>query len=89
MQPVLFVYLKATEGATVRDNKFNVRMTEAERHGIVRGAYHFLRLGSSVDEQVRNFTEIVSWSDGDLPPALDVEVDAEIENMGRKNYKML
>lgn len=82
MQPVFFAYMKATEGATVKDKTFDVRMIEAERHGITKGAYHFLRLGSSVDEQVKNFIETVNWSVGDLPPALDVEVESEIETHG-------
>ena len=59
MQPVFFAYMKATEGATVKDDMFSVRMIEAERHGIVKGAYHFLHLGSSVDAQLKNFLEIV------------------------------
>lgn len=82
MQPVFFAYMKATEGATVKDKTYDIRMIEAERHGITKGAYHFLRLGSSVDEQVKNFIETVNWSVGDLPPALDVEVESEIETHG-------
>lgn len=82
MQPVFFVYIKATEGTTVKDETFDIRMVEAERHGIVKGAYHFLRLGSSIDGQIKNFTETVSWTPGDLPPALDVEVESEIEAHG-------
>lgn len=82
LQPVFFVYVKATEGATVKDRTFDIRMTEAERHGITKGAYHFLRLGSPVEEQIKNFTETANWSEGDLPPALDVEVESEIQAHG-------
>lgn len=82
MQPIFFAYIKATEGATVRDEMFSVRMTEAERHGIVKGAYHFLRLGSSVEDQLKNFLETATWTYGDLPPALDIEVEAEIKRYG-------
>lgn len=87
MQPVFFVYLKATEGATVQDNTFNVRMIEAERHGIVRGAYHFLRLGSSIEDQVKNFVDVVTWHPGDLPPALDIEVESEITKYGAEKLQ--
>ncbi|MDE7136051.1 MAG: hypothetical protein K2N91_05420, partial [Muribaculaceae bacterium] len=66
MQPVFFAYMKATEGATIKDRTFDIRMIEAERHGITKGAYHFLRLGSPVDDQVRNFVETVNWTPGDL-----------------------
>lgn len=82
MQPVFFAYIKATEGATIRDEMFSVRMTEAERHGIVKGAYHFLRLGSSVESQLKNFLELATWTHGDLPPALDIEIEAEIKKYG-------
>lgn len=82
MQPVFFAYMKATEGATVKDKTFNIRMIEAERHGIVKGAYHFLRLGSPIDEQIKNFTETAKWTPGDMPPALDVEVESEIAAHG-------
>lgn len=82
IQPVFFAYMKATEGATVKDKTFDVRMVEAERHGIARGAYHFLRLGSPVLDQVKNFTETAKWTPGDMPPALDVEVESEIETHG-------
>lgn len=82
MQPVFFAYMKATEGATVKDKTFDIRMIEAERHGIVKGAYHFLRLGSPVEEQIKNFTETANWTPGDLPPALDVEVESEITTHG-------
>lgn len=82
MQPVFFAYMKATEGATLKDKTFDIRMIEAERHGIVRGAYHFLRLGSPIEEQVRNFVETVNWRPGDMPPALDVEVESEIQAHG-------
>ena len=55
MQPVFFAYIKDTEGATVKDKTFDIRMIEAERHGIVKGAYHFLRLGSPIEDQIKNF----------------------------------
>lgn len=82
MQPVFFAYMKATEGATIKDDMFSVRMAEAERHGIIKGAYHFLHLGSTVDAQLKNFLETATWTRGDLPPALDVEVEKEIANYG-------
>lgn len=83
LQPVLFAYIKATEGATIKDEYYSVRMIEAERHGIVKGAYHMLHLSTStIDDQLRNFFETVSWSQGDMPPALDIECDGEIKQCG-------
>lgn len=83
MQPVFFVYLKATEGSTIKDDTYGVRATEAERHGVLKGAYHFLHLGGSIDEQIRNFVETANWTEGDLPPALDIEVEPEIKKYGK------
>lgn len=89
MQPVLFVYIKATEGATLKDKTYKVRSIEADRHGIVKGAYHFLRMGSSVDEQVKNFVAAAAWREGDLPPALDIEVESEIRKVGVKKAQAI
>ena len=87
MQPVFFAYIKATEGATIKDEKYSVRMIEAERHGIVKGSYHLLRLmTSSIDDQLANFFETATWTQGDLPPALDIEFENEIQNCGRENF---
>lgn len=84
-QPVFFCYMKATEGATVKDKTYSVRMIEAQRHGIARGAYHFLHIGTSIEEQIKNFLETVTWTTGDMPPALDVELEAEITEYGIEN----
>lgn len=84
MQPVFFVYLKATEGSTIKDDTYGVRATEAERHGMLKGAYHFLHLGSPIDEQIKNFVETANWTQGDMPPALDIEVLSEIKEYGKE-----
>ncbi|MCR4560858.1 MAG: hypothetical protein K5685_12340 [Bacteroidales bacterium] len=82
MQPVLFVYIKATEGTAIKDEMYSMRSIEAEKHGIVKGAYHFLHLGSSIDAQIKNFFETATYTTGDLPPALDVELENEIAKYG-------
>lgn len=84
MQPVFFVYLKATEGANIKDETYSVRAIEAERHGILKGAYHFLHLGSPIEEQIKNFVETANWTPGDMPPALDIEVVSEIKEYGKE-----
>lgn len=84
MQPVLFAYMKATEGASVKDPKFTVRMREAEKHEIAKGAYHYFHLGTDVNLQVKNFLETINWTKGDMPPALDVEEIDEIKTYGKK-----
>lgn len=71
--PVLFVMVKATEG-DIQDSYFKGFYKEASRHRIIRGAYHILTLGSSVDVQVDNYLKTVgTFYTADLPPILDVE----------------
>lgn len=82
MQPVFFVYLKATEGDSLKDRTYKNRKKEAQGHRIVSGAYHYFRLGIDVNAQVKNFLETVSWCEGDLPPALDVEDEDDIRKYG-------
>ena len=89
MQPVFFVYIKATEGATYINPTYSVRMIEAVRHGVIKGAYHFLSYTSPVEEQVRNFVETANWAPGDLPPALDVEKLNEIKALGKEKLCQL
>lgn len=83
MQVRVFAYMKATEGATIKDNTYTIRTIKAERHGIAKGAYHFLRLGSDIEEQIKNFLETANWTEGNMPPALDIEVVPEIELYGK------
>lgn len=82
LQPVFFVYVKATEGATYVDPTYSMRVLEAAHHGYVKGAYHFMRLGSDVNEQIRNFCSTATWQPGDMPPALDIEVENEMRAFG-------
>ena len=87
IQPVFFVYVKATEGATYIDPTYAVRVAEAAHHGLVKGAYHFMRLGSDVNEQIRNFCSTVTWLPGDMPPALDIEVENEMRRYGAEHTR--
>lgn len=82
MQPVFFVYLKATEGDSLKDKTYKDRKIEAQNHCIVSGAYHYFRLGIDIKAQVKNFLETATWCEGDLPPALDVEDEDDIRKYG-------
>ena len=74
LQPVLFAVIKSTEGADWVADTFDRNFAEARRCGIVRGAYHFLRL-SDIDGQIKNFIDHTPLEPGDLPPVLDMELD--------------
>lgn len=88
-----FVYLKATEGATHLDRQFERNWREAQRVGIRRGAYHFYNPRVYSDQQAANFIKQVKMQQGDLPPVLDLEVEAgkppEIIIKGVKNWLTL
>lgn len=72
---VNFVFIKASEGMTLGDNKFATNIAQARAQGIPAGAYHFFIPTSSVAEQVKNFcNQVGTLRAGDLPPVLDVEV---------------
>lgn len=82
-QPVSFVYVKATEGATHRDRDYLTNMADAKKHHKIRGSYHFMHLtSSSSKEQAENFLDYVGTEIGELPPALDIEVRNQAEKIG-------
>ena len=71
--PVRFVMIKATEGATRVDPKFEDNFYQAREYGFTRGAYHFYSVHSSAKPQAAFFIRKVKLENGDLPPVLDVE----------------
>ncbi len=68
-----FAYIKATEGADWVDQRFATNWRGAADAGVDRGAYHFFTLCRSGEEQAANFLRTVP-SDGELSPALDLEL---------------
>ncbi|PWJ55582.1 lysozyme [Dyadobacter jejuensis] len=71
-----FAYIKATEGATHLDRQFRTNWKEAKRVGMTRGAYHFYNPRVLSGLQFENFKRQVRLEPGDLPPVLDLEVNA-------------
>lgn len=70
-----FAFIKATEGTTLTDLKFQQNWANAKKAGITRGAYHFFRAKSSLQGQIDNFLKALpKLETGDLPPVLDVEI---------------
>lgn len=68
-----YVYVKATEGATIQDDTYEYNITEARRNGIKVGSYHFFRANTDLDEQLKNFTSVAKREWQDLVPIVDVE----------------
>lgn len=71
--PVRFVMIKATEGASNVDKRFEENFRQARECGFVRGAYHFWSTTSTGRAQAEHFMRNVKLEEGDLPPVLDVE----------------
>lgn len=73
-----FMFIKASEGADLRDNKYIDHYTEAKKIGIPVGSYHFFSYKSTGKEQARNFLAVAQHSTGDLIPVLDAEYTRSI-----------
>lgn len=72
--PVRFVFIKATEGAGMKDPEFKNNWKEAGRTEISRGAYHFFRSSKDGEIQAKNFISAVGdLRHSDLAPVLDIE----------------
>ena len=68
-----FIYVKATEGASIIDENFRDNFHQAREYGFTRGAYHFYSVHSPAKAQAEFFIKNVKLENGDLPPVLDVE----------------
>ncbi|MDO5442494.1 MAG: GH25 family lysozyme [Bacteroidia bacterium] len=72
--PVRFVFIKASEGISMKDPMFKKNWEDAAGHDIQRGAYHFFRSSKDGESQARNFISAVGdLRHSDLPPVLDIE----------------
>lgn len=65
-----FAFLKATEGAGFVDSRFFTNLRKARDAGMLVGAYHYVREGTSVQAQAANVRRVVPT---DVPVILDVE----------------
>ncbi|BCL39597.1 GH25 family lysozyme [Nostoc sp. MS1] len=77
-----FAFVKATEGATVKDPAFAHHWQTMKATGIIRGAYHFFHPHTSdpVVQAQEFLTTIGKLEPGDLPPVLDIEVTDHTSN---------
>ncbi len=72
-----YVFVKATEGITYKDQTFQANWTGAKTAGLLRGAYHFFRCNVDAKKQADYFINYVKSfnDDGDLPHVLDLETN--------------
>ncbi|WP_288155470.1 GH25 family lysozyme [Phocaeicola sartorii] len=78
---VSYVYLKATEGASLVDVTYRYNLNEARKAGLKVGCYHFFSPTVDAETQFKNFTSTVNLDEQDLIPIIDVEI------IGRTNSK--
>ena len=70
---ISFVYVKATEGASLVDDFYLRNLHGAKRVGIPVGSYHFFSPSVSALVQLENFRMMVDPRQQDLIPIVDVE----------------
>lgn len=81
--PVSFVFIKSTEGVSVRNPYYVHDYAAARKAGIPIGAYHFFSTKRTGAAQAEYFINHTLFRKGDLPPVLDIEPsDSQIEAMG-------
>ena len=68
-----FIFLKATEGSTIRDPKYTEYYKQFRELNIPVGSYHFFTYMTSGKDQAKNFLSIAQFKHGDLPLVLDAE----------------
>ena len=79
-QDIHFAFIKATEGSSFVDDKFEYNFTEAQKTELKVGAYHFFSFDSGAETQAANFISTVKPFKGMLPPVIDFEFYRDIEN---------
>ena len=70
-----FVFIKASEGKTYKDEAFDRNYRGACAAGLKVGAYHFFRKNRTGLEQAENLLSIIGGKTLDLPVVIDLEDD--------------
>lgn len=78
-----FAFVKATEGVSHRDRRFERNWKGAHKAGIPVGAYHYLSLCRGGADQARHFAARVPRDPDALPPVVDIEPDARCNRGSR------
>ncbi len=73
-QNVNFIYIKVTEGKSAQDERFAKNWENADKAGLLSGAYHFFSYDSEGKLQAENFINTVGKDlNGRKLPVVDVE----------------
>lgn len=80
---VKFVYIRATEGASIRDSYYKANVDSSRKAGILVGSYHVYSSKTTAYQQFANFKAVAVKKKQDLVPVLDIEG----HHSGRLNMK--
>lgn len=83
---IQFVYIKATEGASLVDRRYKRNIREARKAGLRVGSYHFFNARRSAEEQFKHFRRHVKKSEQDLLPMVDVE-ESGVRGLSRSDLQ--
>lgn len=76
-QEITFAFIKATEGSSHQDSRFEENWKNAQKTSLRIGAYHFFSYDSDGYSQAQNFISTVPVLEGALPPVVDIEFYGE------------
>ena len=85
---ITFVYCKATEGTDHIDTQWDKNRKQLLELEKPHGAYHFFSVETDPALQARHFLSQWKHTDTDLPPVLDVEVQAKTDEELIRSMKM-
>lgn len=86
---IRFVFMKATEGISLKDPYFKRNWNMAKNANLIRGAYHYFRPELDPELQAANFIQMVRLVSNDLPPVADIEeFNGRDERKFRRNIKI-
>lgn len=77
---ISFVYIKASEGATLQDSRHYYNTTQAQEAGLNVGSYHYFHPNVAVSTQYENFMSVVGQHTQDLIPVIDIEERGGLSN---------
>ncbi len=70
---IRFVYVKATEGTTIKDPYYRNNISKAKKAGLLVGSYHLYSSKTTAYQQMANIRSVVKKKEQDLVPVLDIE----------------
>lgn len=87
---LLFCIAKASDGVGTKDSMFETHRANAMKHGLIFGAYHFMRFGGlDAKTEAANFLKHTGGvRKGELPLTLDIEWDRKNPRYDESHEKL-